>query len=384
QWATVNTISEIGPNSIYVDNSKGYGANGYGYGYYGDWFAGEVMTDINIPDAETRLYDLSLTGDASVYGDRAEPHYCNVNGVNQPYLTSMPQTYLSFISNYFFVGGYPVNYSRYDLDITTSESLFIESSMGTFQGRLYAEKEKNRYNLIADGEAEIERLFYPKYDYFVERNIYYPLYCQSTDSMAVYLYAEQQPYFMNSGVQEFFCTSPNGYKARLNFVNRTCESFSYYVKYILTKFDAKSTEERKLWLNAAAGYNRYSYDNQFDSFQIYFPTYQYGVIGTSSPSSKKEIHRAVKVNDEATRHKRIIKGEYAPYLYGLCMVGGGLDYVADRALNNIKSMAFKRYRCNAWNFSRNTWTAFNDVSVPAGKFNAALCDTKVIEDPFKK
>ena len=80
----------------------------------------------------------------------------------------------------------------------------------------------------------------------------------------------------------------------------------------------------------------------------------------------------------------MMKGEYAPYLYGLCMVGGGLDYVADRALNNIKSMTFKRYRCNAWNFRRNTWTAFNDVSVPAGKFNAALCDTKVIEDPFKK
>lgn len=79
-----------------------------------------------------------------------------------------------------------------------------------------------------------------------------------------------------------------------------------------------------------------------------------------------------------------MKGEYAPYLYELCKYRGDLWYDATRALNNIKSMTFKRYRCNAWNFRRNTWTAFNDVSVPAGKFNAALCDTKVIEDPFKK
>ena len=389
QWATVNTISEIGPNSIYVDNSKGYGANGYGYGYYGDWFAGEVMTGINIPGAEkSKLSDWTLTGDASIDGANAKPAYVNVNGVNQPYLTSKPQTYLSFISNYFFVGGYPVNYSRYDLNITTSESLFIDSSMGTFQGRLF---DANKYlssqllnNQITVREAEIERLFYPKYDYFVEREVYYPLHYQSTDSMAVYLYAEQQPNFMNSGVQEFFCTSPKGYKERLRLVNETCSNLWAYMSEMLLFLSNDSEDEIKTWLNANAGYNRYSYNKQFDSFQVYFPNYQYGILCCSRPNGKRDIHRAVKVSDEAYRHKRISKGEYAPYLYELCKYDGDLWYDSTRALKNIKSMTFKRYRCNAWNFNRNTWTAFNDAAVPAGKFNAALCDTKVIEDPFKE
>lgn len=145
-----------------------------------------------------------------------------------------------------------------------------------------------------------------------------------------------------------------------------------------------SEDEIKTWLNANAGYNRYSYHKQFDSFQVYFPNYQYGILCCSRPNGKRDIHRAVKVSDEAYRHKRISKGEYAPYLYELCKYDGDLWYDSTRALKNIKSMTFKRYRCNAWNFNRNTWTAFNDAAVPAGKFNAALCDTKVIEDPFKE
>ena len=281
-----------------------------------------------------------------------------------------------------------MNVSRYDLDITTSESLFIDSSLGTFQGRLYAANElpagKTLNHQITDGEAEIERLFYPKYDYFVEREVYYPLHYQSTDSMSVYLYAEQQPNFMNSGVQEFFCTSTKGYKERLRLVNWTCHSLWTYMSQMLLFLSNDSEDEIKTWLNANAGYNRYSYHKQFDSFQVYFPNYQYGILCCSRPDGKRDIHRAVKVNNEAYRHKRISKGEYAPYLYELCKYDGDLWYDSTRALKNIKSMTFKRYRCNAWNFNRNTWTAFNDAAVPAGKFNAALCDTKVIEDPFKE
>lgn len=348
--------------------------------YYGTMFTGQMLTELNRPETNPRMTDLEIVGYA-----KRKPCETTINSINQNFITSSPERYLSFLSNYLFVGGYEVDISRFDLYLTTSEAMFIETPMGTYQGRLLGEEygwQKYNYT-ICDGAEEIEKILYPKYDYFTQRGIYYPIYCATTDSMAVYLYGEEQPNTMNCGVHEFMRMDPSSFYSYLTGLNSVLSTVNGMLATNLKNFNSRSAQQNRAFLNAAAGYNRF-YLGSDNLVQFYYPTDQFGVIGSSSPNGKKDIHKCVKVEVEKFRNNRIESGDYPPYVYSLAMSGDKfLPYDSKANLRNIKSWTFKYYRCNAWNFRRKCWTVFNDENTPAGKNNASFCGENVKEDPFK-
>lgn len=368
-----------------VDDYKMF--NKGGIGYYGDMFTGQVLTEIEYPSALVTSYtDSDLLG---VLDGNANESVMKYNGI--PMVATSPQRYLSFIGNMSMVGGYRIEFSDYNLDITTSESLILDGPMGTYQGKLN-KKTNTKQSQIDGGAAKIGNILYATYDQFSNMGMLHPLYMATTDSMASYMYNMPNPTASNAGMHSYFDTHPDDYIDYIDRVSSNVEALSVTWASFLYAITKSSTSTIRNFLNDQADYyDYYAYPYQKDDskkYHFYFPSYQFGILATSHPDRSCKIESAVEVQYSGMRHERIAGTTVPRWIYNLSKDGSAteIEYKSAKALKLIKSMSFMRYRCNVWNFRLMCWDVYNNTTYPFGVNNTKYCPSTpyVKQYPFGK
>ena len=95
----------------------------------------------------------------------------NLNGKTLPYRIANPYIYISYLTNYAFIGGWEFSSSRLDANITTCQSLIYTDKGGCFEGKLGTGA--STYNIVNSYEKirKLSTYTYSQYGQFTD----YPL-----------------------------------------------------------------------------------------------------------------------------------------------------------------------------------------------------------------
>lgn len=100
-----------------------------------------------MPFVGCRINSVSFQSTPLRYNDYKIAHdECVLKGVN--YKVADPYLYISYLSNYAFVGGWEFDADRIDANITTSQSLIYTDKGGLYEGKLGGSE--HNYNIIDD------------------------------------------------------------------------------------------------------------------------------------------------------------------------------------------------------------------------------------------
>ncbi len=125
--ADLMDLKVVADDSQWLENDDTYGLQ------YERPFMGIRLNSVTFKeDVRQRMYKASVTDHQMSKND------AKIDGV--PYRRYDPYLYIAYLANYGFIGGWEINSSKFDIGVTTAQSLIYRDKGGTYEGKLTAGK----------------------------------------------------------------------------------------------------------------------------------------------------------------------------------------------------------------------------------------------------
>lgn len=288
-------------------------------------------------------------------------------------ITSNPFTYMSYLSNMFFIGGRYFSSSKNKLNFTcrSTESMYIDTPLGTWNfGLLRA----GSYYLISDGQVSIrEKVTMDRTKIFKTHvRTLWPLYSRGT------VYHNN---LLGEDTDGLITELPLTERAQAEVFYDLFDVCAKVSDEIGTKVHYQNTYKRgnmKDWMATNAG-RIFTTSGRYNRIRLNIPAYQYGVIWNSASYGGLSPNRTFE-DPWSSRHLRIITHPAVEspscylgrrlYLYTATSMDTRFSSSKASEYSNMK-FTFTRYRVNAWNYKAMRWTLFRPASYKEIKDN---CD----------
>lgn len=344
--------------------------------YYGTQFLATRLDHVDVQefiDSDPAYFNSSNEGEVlATFTDR--------NGKKALRLSDTPSTYLAYLGNLYFIGGKPIKSSKnyFNIDITTSTALKFTSPYGSWQGLL-----SNTNAQVFNGKRQLIPIMYMGSRVWREQlNTPYPLYSA---------YSSRLLGGTEAGVVNWHPLTEGTHLDVVRDLYYTCEQASRDIFLLQFVLKDNSKKEFRNWLNARFG-DMITYQSPLGKrfFSISVPAYQFPLMWVGSErglAAGMNLQNMVKMSP---RHPRVTYSSWSRVLYWSILSERArpdayasipkVTFQADRALKDIKSMKFTRYRVNAWNFKQLRWTVYRGgaLKAPTEKFY----DTYWRNNPF--
>lgn len=287
-------------------------------------------------------------------------------------ITSNPFTYMSYLSNMFFIGGRYFSSGKNSLNFTcrSTESMYIDTPLGTWNfGLLKAEN-----YLISDGQVSIrEKVTMDRTKIFKTHvRTLWPLYSRGT------VYHNN---LLGEDTDGLITELPLTERAQAEVfydLFDVCAKVSDEIGATVYYHNKYKRGNMKDWMATNAG-RIFTTSGRYNRIRLNIPAYQYGVIWNSASYGGLDPNRTFE-DPWNSRHFRILAhpavGSPSSYLgrrlYLSTATSTDADFSSSKAseYSNMK-FTFTRYRVNAWNYKAMRWTLFRPASYKEIKDN---CD----------
>lgn len=287
-------------------------------------------------------------------------------------ITSNPFTYMSYLSNMFFIGGRYFSSGKNSLNFTcrSTESMYIDTPLGTWNfGLLKAEN-----YLISDGQVSIrEKVTMDRTKIFKTHvRTLWPLYSRGT------VYHNN---LLGEDTDGLITELPLTERAQAEVfydLFDVCAKVSDEIGATVYYHNKYKRGNMKDWMATNAG-RIFTTSGRYNRIRLNIPAYQYGVIWNSASYGGLDPNRTFE-DPWKSRHFRILAhpavGSPSSYLgrrlYLSTATSTDADFSSSKAseYSNMK-FTFTRYRVNAWNYKAMRWTLFRPASYKEIKDN---CD----------
>lgn len=287
-------------------------------------------------------------------------------------ITSNPFTYMSYLSNMFFIGGRYFTSSKNYLNFTcrSTESMYIDTPLGTWNFGLL---QKGDY-LISDGQVSIrEKVTMDRTKIFKTHvRTLWPLYSRGT------VYHNN---LLGEDTDGLITELPLTERAQAEVFYDLFDVCAKVSDEIGVKVHYQNKYKRgnvKDWMATYAG-RIFTTSGRYNRIRLNIPAYQYGVLWGSASYGSLDPNVMFK-DPWNSRHFRIFAHPAVGspschlgrrlYLYTATSMDTRFSSSKASEYSNMK-FTFTRYRVNAWNYKAMRWTVFRPASCKEIKDN---CD----------
>lgn len=307
--------------------------------------------------------------------------YIDVNGYRRYRVADDPFMYISYLSNYFFIGGpkYVSASSNLDFRIQSPESMYMTTPYGTWNFGLLGLA--NAKYQISNGYASIrEAVTMDRKRIFKSYGTLWPLYGGST-TLERSMVGEN-----TAGLITGIPLTERAYAELFSDLYTACGIASQGIPQQTNKNLSKS--DMRDWLACWKGHT-YNFAGKYKRLSLRLPAYQYALIYNAASLGRLKPNKTFEVTNAAL-HPRIQNNPDVQLVHPssskrdrmISTIGRRLyytsmsdaSYVSDSkyrsswehvgfnadktAESNAMEFWFTRYRVNAWNFRTLQWTVF--------------------------
>ncbi len=287
-------------------------------------------------------------------------------------ITSNPFTYMSYLSNMFFIGGRYFSSSKDRLNFTcrSTESMYIDTPLGTWNFGLL---QVGNY-LISDGQVSIrEKVTMDRTKIFKTHvRTLWPLYSRGT------VYHNN---LLGEDTDGLITELPLTERAQAEVfydLFDVCAKVSDEIGATVYYHNKYKRGNMKDWMATNAG-RIFTTSGRYNRIRLNIPAYQYGVIWNSASYGGLNPNKTFE-DPWNSRHFRILAHPAVGspsshlgrrlYLYTATSMDTRFSSSKASEYSNMK-FTFTRYRVNAWNYKAMRWTLFRPASYKEIKDN---CD----------
>lgn len=310
-----------------------------------------------------------------------------------------PFHYMSYISNYAFIGGWEVNYTyKTKIQVTTSESAIIHvPNSGKYEGRLG----KNGEMRVKNGIEDIKKLI------FYDKSQWHPTY---GDYPLPAPTSTAEDYLLTYDPRSFSFTPADNAESRvatsINFINGFYDDVQTFSERIHETFAKSTRDYQGEWYNTHVGTyvttapdaNSFMTADTVQNFRISIPTYQfYTLLDRGTKAGMNEYFAGLDKNTHYRDHYDVQSyildnmaketgASYSPWnstnpFYYPKNSGKNLSRVketfdAASAKKNLMKLEYTVYRVNAYNYANGQY------SVNTKLMNGDVVDRVIIDNPL--
>lgn len=288
-------------------------------------------------------------------------------------ITSNPFTYMSYLSNMFFIGGRYFSSAKNSLNFTcrSTESMYIDTPLGTWNFGLLR---GGSYYLISDGQVSIrEKVTMDRTKIFKTHvRTLWPLYSRGT------VYHNN---LLGEDTDGLITELPLTERAQAEVfydLFDVCAKVSDEIGATVHYQNEYKRGNMKDWMATNAG-RIFTTSGRYNRIRLNIPAYQYGVIWNSASYGGLNPNKTFE-DPWNSRHFRILAHPAVGspsshlgrrlYLYTATSMDTRFSSSKASEYSNMK-FSFTRYRVNAWNYKAMRWTLFRPASYKEIKDN---CD----------
>ena len=371
-------------------------------------------------------------GSSSYAAYRTDVDYANDKVVynGKSYRLFDPYVFLSYLSNYFFIGGLPItNYSFETMQtsegysVPSAEALIYHEQGNVYNGNL---NPSSNYN-IRNGTKKIKEMSqYFQWTEFGATGHHYPLHSfsesdkqwcnkmvvsgQSERTPKVHASAKEWnrmiyalwdialPYYIAEKASSMggWVKTPNAYLGGKN--TTSLQSWYFLIcsdkndKYIKQSLQQFNNTYRGIYMNASWGWREHGYSGpRYRESEIQIPMYQFPLVfGAQFPNNDshkwKTLHKSVVgLSSNDRRHQEISRMMFCRLTNSGKGNGwnyGGKTYTKDSfqagvGLNHITSIEFEQYRVNSFDMKTQTYDCYQMGN------NGQPVEPIILNNPFK-